>query len=196
MPLITLDVIEYRIPGKLPPVCIVCGQDAQYHPETSFSTRPIWILSLILLGVIGLVVWIILAFALRKACVLHLPLCDEHQGYWRTRKFISGLLMAIPFGCALSALTAVGVIERSVPNFRANYGSIVLIVFGVVILFFFIAWAVYNTMGIQAKSISQFSITLKNVHQSFIAEMVARRTKSGHDLQTGAPLAEAHETDN
>jgi hypothetical protein len=71
--------------GRLPMICMLCGAPATTRKNKRMIYKPSWILMLILLGVLP---YFIVSFALEKRALLVAPLCERHQGHWRTRNLV------------------------------------------------------------------------------------------------------------
>jgi hypothetical protein len=190
MPTLTLDLIKHRQAWSFPPVCVVCGGAAWEWPEQRFYYRPKRLLLLLLMGIFGFAIWLLLAIILQKSCVLRLPICEEHQSYWRIRKFINCLLVWSAIGCAISFVTGPSLLMWLDPKIMPDikFGLVVMSALGVV--FSLLIRAVYNSMSICVKFMTFDSITLQNVHQSLSNELAAHQEQSGCDLQTGSPTEE------
>src|SRR3954469_16324248 len=77
--------------GHLPMVCMRCGTPATVIKTKKMSWYPRWIvvIAVVLCGVPGIILALILYFAIRKTARLQAPLCEEHQGHWTTRLIIN-----------------------------------------------------------------------------------------------------------
>src|SRR6266851_3941179 len=66
----------------LPPVCMFCGNPATTRVRRNFSWHPGWVYILIL---VNLLITLVVALILTKKMTVRVPVCDEHEGYWRRR---------------------------------------------------------------------------------------------------------------
>jgi hypothetical protein len=74
----------------LPPLCVKCGQPSSGRPlKKTFYWHSPWLYLLILPG---LLIYFIVALALRKRFDLALPLCEAHRSRRTTMLWIGGLL--------------------------------------------------------------------------------------------------------
>jgi hypothetical protein len=71
--------------GRLPMVCIRCGEPATVVRTKTMSYYPRWLIFLVLGGLPGLLLIVVLALGLRKRARLQTPLCDRHQNHWTIR---------------------------------------------------------------------------------------------------------------
>jgi hypothetical protein len=195
MPTVTLDVTEYRSPDNLPPVCVVCGQDAHDFPEERFTLRTAWLQDYVMLAGICIFLWLGLASRQRQICVAHLPLCEEHLGYWWTRNFINRLLIGMALGSAILGLTHFVLLEIIAP-IPARWHFSALTAASILWFVSLIVWTVYTSHGVHATSIRAQSITLIRIHNTFFVKLRALRAESGRDLRTGASLREHDNTSN
>jgi hypothetical protein len=104
----------------LPPRCVKCGQPIATEPKArKYSWHSRWLYLLIFLG---LIVYVIVALAVRKQWKLAVPLCEAHRMRQRQRRWIGAslLIAGIPImillmgllssagGVRLSVVTGVG----------------------------------------------------------------------------------------
>lgn len=75
--------------GGLPMVCMRCGEPATVVKTKQMSYYPRGLFLLVLAGVLGIIILVVLALALRKRARLQAPLCDQHQNHWTIRLAIN-----------------------------------------------------------------------------------------------------------
>jgi hypothetical protein len=72
--------------GRLPAVCMVCGEEATVTKTKKMSWCPPWVGVLILAGLLP---YAIVASILTKRASVKAPFCDAHQGHWFNRLMIN-----------------------------------------------------------------------------------------------------------
>src|SRR5437660_11736174 len=89
--------------GQLPRVCMRCGAPATLVKAKTFSWQPGWLLLLILLGVVGLVLFLVLSLTLSKRMRVQVPLCERHRHHWAMRNGLTlgGLVLLLAFAGGL-----------------------------------------------------------------------------------------------
>jgi hypothetical protein len=147
--------------GRLPKVCMVCGRRASVKRKKAFRWSPLWIM---------LVGGAILARIMSKKMTIHAPFCKGHRNHWlmRTLLIVFGFLGVVAVSFALITIVAVKSAERG-PEDKP-----LLIAVGFAGALFF-AWLimliVLQLSAIRAKEITDKSMTLTGVNQSFIAAL-------------------------
>src|SRR5262245_43098715 len=96
-----LDDSECTRDGRLPPVCLKCGDPAHQTVRRTFSWVPSWTIVFLL---IGWPIWLILTLVLTKKMVVYAPLCPQHEGIFARRKLISTLLVLLALGSFFGAI--------------------------------------------------------------------------------------------
>ena len=85
--------------GRLPPLCMRCGEPATLTKTKKFSWYPSWVYLLILLH---LLIFLIVALIMTKRMTVPVPLCEKHknQFLWPTLLGLAALLLvlAVVFG--------------------------------------------------------------------------------------------------
>jgi hypothetical protein len=158
---IRLDERDCR-KNVLPPVCMVCGEEATEYKRKKFAWEPAWVYVFILLGLLGLIIAAILLSVMRKTMTVYCPLCDRHQSHWlRKAAWTWGLLGAWLFG-----LVVLIVIGGNIAG-NAHVGPFAAggIVFTLVI---FVAVGLISTRGIRPREITDREITLVGLHEDFV----------------------------
>jgi hypothetical protein len=186
MPQVILHRHEYKYPGMLPPVCVVCGQDAEEYHERELEWTPRWLFLFVFLCLFGLLPWVILTNLLRRTAKIYIPFCENHLTYWVTRSFYKLLFVVIGAGCMAAGLTT-WLVANSLPSLRSSNlgGTGFMIGFAAFLVFLLIA-AIYRTQGIEVAEITHRNVTMINVHPAFIAELGEMRKEMNRDLLTGA----------
>jgi hypothetical protein len=161
----------------LPALCAKCGAEAVGAPRKRFSWSPPWLPVLILLGALGLILYVILASVLTKRMTVPLPLCEQHRNYWRNRAlFIWGGLVGLIL-LAIPVITIGAVLDDK----RITETSLLIAILSMVGLFlaWLIAAAVVQTSSIRTSEITENAITLTGLSPEFVAEL--REDRRGDD---------------
>jgi hypothetical protein len=80
--------------AMLPPYCVKCAQPADGAPwQKNFAWCNPLLAFLLILGLIGIVVYIIVYYSARKQMMLIVPLCEEHRRARRTKLWVGSLLL-------------------------------------------------------------------------------------------------------
>jgi hypothetical protein len=150
---------------NLPPVCMVCGEPADFRKRKRFSWHPQWVYLLLL---VGLLPCVIVALVLTKRMTVHVPLCGEHKNHWSWRSaviwssFLALFLLGVGAVVLISALEG----ERRGPG-EAIGGWLCLGCF-VLGLIWLIVVAVMQNSAIRPDHISENEITLVHVSPRFV----------------------------
>jgi hypothetical protein len=175
MPTVKLSEYECRR-GLLPGVCMFCGAPATTRVERRFSWHPSWVYLLIL---INLLVTLIVALILTKKMTVRVPVCDEHEGFWRRRMLILVLTFLLVAACCTAALVYLAYLPPAVNDELTPW-----LCGGGVILFF--AWlivaAIYSSAGVRPTEITESFISLSKVHEDFVD---ALRDERARDREEG-----------
>ncbi|MGF1578322.1 MAG: hypothetical protein ACFCD0_03045 [Gemmataceae bacterium] len=155
------DVYE----GRLPDICIVCGDHADDEVRKSFHWTPPWTAVLIL---VGLLPYVVVAAILSKRMTVYAPVCHFHRGHWRSRSLLVwlGLLFFLVSGVSSAVLIAVLEDQGPPGGNDALYG---MVCFGnIILLLAWLIWVViYQNSAVRPAEITDFEITLKNVSPEF-----------------------------
>jgi hypothetical protein len=168
------EVEEY----ELPRFCARCGEKAVVCPPKRFAWSPQWLPVLILLGLLGLALYVILALSLTKRMVVPLPFCERHRNYWRNRQiFIFGGLAAVVLIAAV-AITLGAVLD----NKRITDEALLITILGSVGLFlvWLVSAAVLQSLGIRPGEITDTSISLAGLSDEFV-DAVRRERRADRD---------------
>jgi hypothetical protein len=167
------EVEEYPLPLR----CAKCGGKPAEPQRRRFSWHPSGLALLILLGVIGIILYVVFSSALTKRMTVPLPLCETHRNYWRNRSILlyGGLLAVLVLGSL--AFVVAGVVY----SMEGESGAFLIAALGTGALFF--VWlfpaAFILTGGIQATEITERSITLVGLSAELVEEV--RRDRRGYD---------------
>ena len=156
---------ECTTDGRLPPVCVRCGADADRTVRRTFSWYPTWVNILILAGVIP---WLIVMLLMTKRMTVYAPVCDRHRNHWLTRGILANGAAVLGF-VALIGLMVLGFVLADRNNLNnPDYGLYGLIA-GVVVFVVLIVVAVVVSKGtIRADEITDEEIKLAGVAGEFI----------------------------
>ena len=117
--------------GRLPPVCMVCGEPTSLYKTRTMSWYPRALLFLVLLGLLGIILLAILVSALQKRMRLEAPHCVRHQNHWVMRNLILGLSFLAVFIVGVGLFVFAGIQENRLRNDAffglACGGSVVLL---------------------------------------------------------------------
>jgi hypothetical protein len=151
----------------LPPVCMKCGAPATVLKKKKFSYCPSWVGVLILLGLIGVVLYIVVASALTKRQTVETPLCERHQNYW----WKYPLYMTLSFvGLISFGVLAMIVMSFATQGNRNSDGGLVGWTAGVTALslvLLLIAAAIISSMRIRTTEITERYVRLAGVSPEF-----------------------------
>ena len=92
-----------RAGAPLPSNCVKCGKPTQDTMNKTFWWHnPV----LYLIVLISPIIYVIVALIVRKSCKLNVPICEEHRGSYKSKRWTGGLLMlaSIPLWIAIGAL--------------------------------------------------------------------------------------------
>jgi hypothetical protein len=176
MPSITLSKYECSR-DLLPDVCAVCGAPATTRKSRTFSWHPSWVWILIL---VNLLVVLIVALVLTKRMTVRLPVCDQHEGYWRRRTLFYTLPTVFILLLGAGAFTYV-VSRPPGPADDLNGwlcgGSIGLLFVWVVVA------AIVQASGIRSTEITDRTMTLAGLHPDFVAAVREDRARDRDDAR-------------
>ncbi len=161
-----LDRYECDRDGKLPPVCMVCGAEAEQYVKRTFQWYPPWVIVTIL---VALLVYVILALVLTKKMTVYVPLCSEHRNYFGRRTLRGGLVIVVG---VLISVVCLGVWAYMADQPGAKEEPFIPCCAGM--FFFFvalIAGSIVMQMGIKPTEITDDEIKLKGVSEEFVDAM-------------------------
>ena len=159
----------------MPDVCMACGGPAETHIRRRFSWYPSWV---VLTVFIAAPLAVILMVALTKRMTVHVPVCRRHRGYWWKRNLVMFLPLVVLGVIGLAAIA----LANNQPGQDRIAGSACVGSFALWFVWL-LAAAVYQTTMIRPKEITDYSITLKNVHADFVDAYseIRRKHKKGFD---------------
>jgi hypothetical protein len=158
---------------ELPPVCARCGRKAAVSLPKRFAWSPPWLALLILIGLLGIALYVILALCLTKRMTVPLPLCERHRNYWRNRKILiygglAAMVLLAAFAITLGAvLDSKGITEDCL--------LVTLLSTGGLFLLWLISAAVLQSVSIRPNEITDGSITLVGLSEDFVKAVRADR---------------------
>ncbi|CAN5584808.1 hypothetical protein BH10PLA2_BH10PLA2_38410 [soil metagenome] len=147
--------------GRLPKVCMVCGDRASVRVKKTFAWYPVWAY---------LVGGIILAFLFTKRMTINAPLCNAHRNHWllRTLIIVLGFVAAMVFSGILIFAVAI----KSAANGPGDTPVMMAIgLAGALIVAWLVTTLVLQLTAIRATEITDKSMTLTNVSSSFISAL-------------------------
>jgi hypothetical protein len=160
MATVRLRLRECREDG-LPDVCMQCGDPARHFKDRQFSWYPKWILALLPLGLLPCAIVVSIMTWRRMVTV---PLCEAHRNHWLKRQLIG---VGALFGTiALIIVLFVGASELD-PKMD-TLGPVASILALVLLIAMIVVLAVAAAGTIQPTEITERTITLKNVGQTFV----------------------------
>jgi hypothetical protein len=150
--------------GQLPMVCLRCGEPATVAPIRAFAWYPPWIIVLLLAGAVP---FVIAAAILTKRVRMPVPTCARHknQAIIFHVASIAGIvfLVLLGFGSMVALVNSPkgGVAER-LTGFSCIGSVVALLVWWAVV-------AVWGSKLVRPSEITDHSITLAHVAESFVA---------------------------
>jgi hypothetical protein len=161
--------------GLLPEVCAVCGDPATTRRDRNFSWHPSWVWILIL---VNLLVVLIVALLLTRRMSVRLPVCDQHEGYWRRRT----LFYTVPtvFVLLVMAGAFAYMVSRPPGGNDSLVGWLCLGSIGLLFVWVVVA-AVVQANGIRATEITDRTMTLAGLHEEFVAAVREDRARDRDD---------------
>jgi hypothetical protein len=161
MPNVKLTDFECR-KNLLPGVCMFCGRKAVDRKKRTFAWHPPWVWVLILVGIL---VAAIVAMILTKRMTVRVPVCNEHEGFWRRRNLVVGL----SFLAIVVVEVAFIAVATSMPHGQNNdMGGLVCGGGAVLFLGWLVVAAIYSQRGIRPTEITDRFVRLTGVNQKFI----------------------------
>lgn len=153
--------------GKLPAVCMRCGEPAHAWKAKKFSWCPSWVIVLLFAGV---PVYVIVALLLTKRMKVRVPLCEAHQGHWFKRDIFNLCYLVFIVGLVVGTImipSSLGVSKATQDTLFgwACLSTVLALVVWIVI------YAVVDSQMIGPKEITDRGITLKGVAPAFVTAL-------------------------
>lgn len=159
----------------LPDVCMRCGAPATVRKRRQFSWYPSWVYLLLLLGLLGLLVFVLVALMVTKRQWVSVPLCAAHKNHWRWRTSV--LLGSFALFVALGFVTY-GVMDAASRRGAADFSQWFCV--GTVV--FLLLW-VLLAAELQLTSIRATKVTDHSVHLTGVSEEFVRAWELGGDVR-------------
>jgi hypothetical protein len=172
----TYEVEKYG----LPPACARCGEKAVASPPKRFRWSPPWLPVLILLGAIGLILYIVLAASLSKRRTVPLPLCERHRNYWLNRNiFLFGGLLGIILFSILGIVLGIMLDDKGITDGAAGWAGLSM---AGVFLVWLVAAAIIGSTSIRATDITDRTIALTGLSAKFVDAVQDARSGDERDV--------------
>ncbi len=148
--------------GRLPAVCMRCGEPATTTVTRKMQWHPSWVYIMILPG---LLIYVIVALIMTKHIAVQAPLCDKHKGHWFKRAM---LMLGTFFLFALAgvgALVLAGNLDKPLSDQLMPFACVFSCVMAV-------AWVVLvivcKATEIGPKEITDTEVLLGGVSDNFV----------------------------
>ncbi len=148
--------------GKLPMVCMRCGEPAIVVKTKKVSWFPRWVFWLILAH---LIIFGIVALIMTRRAKLQAPLCEQHQGHWLFRQIFLGLSLV---GIVIYAISLIVFFVNAPPQAADQFGLFVYVGSMVLVIGWLIAIAIVQSTAIRAAEITKTHILLAGVSEAFV----------------------------
>jgi hypothetical protein len=164
--------------GRLPPVCVVCGSEADATKTVNFHWNPSWVILLLLFGLLPVVLGYLLT---KKSMTVPLPVCERHRRRWSVRWIILGswMTVAIGLGCLGAYVLAHG--DKTLGENIMVSAAGLLVLAAIAIMFL-------GDGRVHPNEITDQTITLTGLSDAFVQAMEQGHTGSvpsqGVALQT------------
>src|SRR5260370_25999789 len=166
MPTVRLTRYEAQ-EGRLPRICMVCGQAASQFRHKTMYWHPPWVFVLLLLGLLP---FAIAALLTQQRLRLYAPLCANHQHHWLSRSLTIWLSLLGFVILGIGSFIFYSLMEAQQRRGRVNdaafgffcIGSLVLLVIWLVLVF------VMQLSAVRPKEISDRHIILTGGAGRFI----------------------------
>ena len=168
---ITLSKREFQR-DLLPDVCMFCGEPTETRKVKTFLWHPrlVWLL----LALNNLLILLLVAAAVTKKRTVEVPICKRHVGFWSRRLAIVIAILLIVAFLWVRALTYPEILDDK------QLGDL-LPIFLIVGAMYFMNWlvmaAIYLPFGVRPTEITNRSIQLTGVCESFVAAMNEERAR-------------------
>jgi hypothetical protein len=154
--------------GKLPAVCMCCGQPATTTVTRKMQWHPGWVYIFLvfgLAGLLGLLIYAVVANIMTRRVVVQVPLCDDHKGHWFKRAMLMWGSFFL-FGVAgVAALVFAGSLEKQLSDqvmpFACGLSGLGLLAWLVIVI-------VCKITEIRPNEITDSEVLLKGVSEKFV----------------------------
>src|SRR5262245_29800676 len=119
--------------GKLPRLCICCGDRADWFVPKTFLWHPRWIFALVL-HMLHVVPFIIVLFATSRQVQVYAPMCNRHKRHW----FLRGVTIWLTFIGAVVSIAFAWVIVGDPKPYTPNPRGVLW----VAAVFLMFAWVI------------------------------------------------------
>ena len=157
--------------GRLPSLCMRCGEPATLTKTKKFSWHPSWVYLLLL---VNLLVCLIVALIMTKRVTVPVPLCEKHknQFLWPTLLGVAALLLLL--GALFGGVALAGALEEVLDRDARDVFFVVWFVGGLALfLAVLITACVVQIRTIRPTEITDRSIILTNVAPKFVDALEA-----------------------
>ncbi len=161
-------------PNRLPMVCVVCGEPAEFAPHRKFSWAPPWVHILILAGLLPYVI-VVAILTKRKSTDMPVCRCHRHNNAYRL------LLVLGSFFVMTGLAVGIGFLIDSFQK-RDELGGLICLSIGLIILAWFLLIVIVQLMSIRPTEITDSSITLTNVNIAFVDAVREQRDQRRVDI--------------
>jgi hypothetical protein len=160
MPEIRLD--REVADGRLPMICMRCGEPATVTRSRNMSWCPPWVGVLFLAGLIP---YVIVALILTKRTRVIVPLCDSHKGHWLYRLLI---VLGSLFFLLLVGILGVAVFAMTPRQFQDSVGPFMCLGGVALFIIWIVVLVVCQNTAIRPKEITDTEIVLTAVCNEFV----------------------------
>ena len=154
--------------GRLPMVCMRCGEPATVVKTKKLSYYPRWLILLVLVGLPGLVLLVVLALVLRRRATLQTPLCDRHKNHWTTRLAIGWAAAAVVIVTAIAFVVAIIMLDKAGPRNADIFGPFLCLGAMFVFIGLLVLLAILHNTSIRPDEITYTHILLNGVSDAFV----------------------------
>jgi hypothetical protein len=154
--------------GRLPMVCMRCGEPASVVKTRTMSYYPRWLIFLVLGGLPGLLLIVVLALVLRKRARLQTPLCDRHQNHWTIRLAIGWAATVTFIVTAIAVIVAIIILENAGPRIADMAAPFLCLGAMFVFIGLLILVAILHNTSIRPDEITGTHILINGVSDAFV----------------------------
>jgi hypothetical protein len=165
--------------GRLPSLCMRCGEPPALTKRKQFSWYPTWVYLLIL---VHLLIFLIVALIMTKRLTVPVPLCEKHRRHflWPTLMGVAVLIFLIVV--VIGGIVLGGALEDSLDRDARETFYVVWFVSGMALfLAGLIAACVVQIRTIRPTEITDRGITLTNVAPQFVEAFQAGKYEDEED---------------